>query len=148
MYHKRNTLHLLVRHRLGQKMSALTIGLSTLVVALIAVVIISSTAPVAEAMSPIPRDEYVFLIDTPEMILVPHYPAGSETAFLVSNPEMILVPHYPAGSETAFLAANPEMILVPHYPAGSETALLVANPELIVAHMYYGFNARTASSLQ
>lgn len=50
--------------------------------------------------------------------------------------------------EYALLIDNPEMILVRHYPAGSETALLVANPELIVVHMYYGFNARTASGLQ
>jgi hypothetical protein len=148
MNHKRNILHLLPPHRLGQKMPALVIGLSTLLVALTVVATMSSTVPVAKAMSPITRDEYAFLIDNPEMILVSHYPAGSETAFLVSNPEMILVRHYPAGSETAFLAANPEMILVSHYPAGSESALLVANPELIAAHAYYGFNARTASGLQ
>jgi hypothetical protein len=142
-------IHLLAPHRLGQKRPALVIGLVMLtLVALAMVATMSFGAPVVKAVSPAIQDEYALLIDNPEMILISHYPAGSETAFLAANPEMMLVSHYPAGSETAFLADNPEMILVPHYPAGSETALLVANPELIVAHMYYGFNARTVSGLQ
>jgi hypothetical protein len=120
MNHKRNILQMLLPHRLGRKMFALAVGLSTLVVALATFATISSPVPVAEAMSPITREEYYFLVD---------------------NPEMLLVPHYPAGSEAAFLAANPEMLLVPHYPVGSESALLVANPELIVAHIYNSLNA-------
>ncbi len=149
MNRKHNIVHLLPPHRLGQKRSALAIGLVTLaLVALTTVATMLFGAPVVRAASLTTQDEYAFLIDNPEMILVSHYPAGSETGFLAANPEMILVRHYPAGSETAFLAANPEMILVPHYPAGSEAALLIANPELTVTHMYYGFNARTASGLQ
>jgi len=140
-------MHLLRPHRQGQKGSGLAIGLVALV-ALTMVTTMSFGAPVVKAASPATQDEYAFLIDNPEMILVSHYPAGSETGFLAANPEMILVRHYPARSETAFLASNPEMILVPHYPAGSETALLIANPELTVAHMYYGFNARIVSDLQ
>ena len=128
MNHKSNMIHLLAPHRLGQKRPALVIGPVMLtLVALAMVATMSFGAPVVKAVSPAIQDEYALLID---------------------NPEMILISHYPAGSETAFLADNPEMILVSHYPAGSEAALLVANPELIVAHMYYGFNARTASGLQ
>jgi hypothetical protein len=147
MNDKRNILQMFLPRRLGRKTWALAIGLSTLVVALITFAAISSPVPVAKAMSPMPREEYYFLVDNPEMMLVPHYPTGSEAAFLAANPEMMLVPHYPAGSETAFLAANPEMMLVPHYPVGSESALLVANPELIVDHIYSSLNTRTALGL-
>ena len=127
MNRKSNIMHLLPPHRLGRERPALAIGLVTLtLVALTMVATMSFGAPVVKAASPATQDEYALLID---------------------NPEMILVSHYPAGSETAFLADNPEMILVSHYPAGSEAALLVANPELIVAHMYYSFEAQATSGL-
>ena len=137
MNHKRNILNLLPPQGKGQKTFALGAHLSALgLVAVMARAALSFGAPVAKAAYPAIQDEYSFLVDNPEMIAVPHYPAGSDAAFLVANPEMILVAHEVSGSETAFLAANPEMMLVPHYPTGSETAALVANPELIVARSY------------
>lgn len=137
MNHKSNISNLLPPKGRVQKTLALGVGLSALgLVAVMALAAMSFGAPAAKAASPAIQDEYSFLVDDPEMIVVPHYAAGSDAAFLVANPEMMLVPHDAAGSETAFLAANPEMMLVPHYAIGSETASLVANPELIVARSY------------
>jgi len=117
-----------------EKMSALVVGLSALVLAL-------------AACAPVPVGGFVALAPPPveavksEVVLEHEVTYGS--ASLAANPELMLARRYTAMPMAATLAANPELIVARRYAAavqpGAEAATLASNPELSSARYYVSY---------